>query len=112
MRSARVPTPFEARVYALVRRIPKGQTRSYRWVAEQLGDPNLARAVGNALNRNPCLRPAGFVWRSQTRRGRQAYASHVPCHRVVKSDGSLGGFAHGTRRKRRLLLAEGAAVKQ
>ena len=84
----RVPTKFEERVYAVVRRIPKGQTRSYRWVAERLGNPGLARAVGNALNRNP-------------------YAPHVPCHRVVKADGSLGGYAGGPARKRRLLQREG-----
>ena len=71
----------------MVRRIPKGQTRSYRWVAEQLGNAGLARAVGNALNRNP-------------------YAPQVPCHRVIRSDGSLGGFAHGPARKRALLLEE------
>ena len=83
----RTPTPFEEAVYRVVRRIPKGETRSYRWVAEQLGDPGLARAVGNALNRNP-------------------YAPEVPCHRVIKFDGSVGGFAQGTPRKRRLLRLE------
>lgn len=86
-KSHRVPTPFERRVYAVVRRIPKGQTRSYGWVAEQLGNPSLARAVGNALNRNP-------------------HTPQVPCHRVIRSDGSLGGFAKGTQVKRRLLKAE------
>ena len=64
MRPKRNPTPFEEAVYAIIRRIPKGRTRSYRWVAEQLGNPGLARAVGNALHRNP-------------------YAPTVPCHRVV-----------------------------
>ena len=49
----RPPTPFEEQVYRVVRRIPKGRTRTYRWVAEQLGDPGLARAVGQALGRNP-----------------------------------------------------------
>ena len=88
MRPKRDPTPFEEAVYALTRRIPKGQTRSYRWVAEQLGNPGLARAVGNALHRNP-------------------YAPTVPCHRVVRSDGTLGGYAHGLARKRALLRREG-----
>ena len=88
MRAQRVPTRFEERVYAVVRRIPNGQTRSYRWVAERLGNPALARAVGNALNRNP-------------------YAPRVPCHRVVKSDGSLGGFAKGPAAKATLLKREG-----
>ena len=88
MKRQRVPTRFEERVYAIVRKIPKGQTRSYRWVAERLGNSGLARAVGNALNRNP-------------------YAPRVPCHRVVKSDGSLGGYAGGPTKKRRLLEREG-----
>ena len=88
MTTDRVPTTFEERVYAVVRRIPKGHTRSYRWVAEQLGNAGLARAVGNALNRNP-------------------YAPQVPCHRVVKADGSLGGFAGGAAKKRQLLRYEG-----
>ena len=90
----RQPTAFEQRVYAIVRTIPRGQTRSYQWVAEQLGDTALARAVGNALHRNPD-------------------APEVPCHRVIRSDGSLGGFAWGPARKRRLLAEERrAAVRQ
>ena len=80
-------TPFQRRVYAVVKRIPRGQTRSYRWVAERLGDPNLARAVGQALNRNP-------------------WPETVPCHRVIRADGSLGGYAWGVSRKRRLLALE------
>ena len=83
-------TLFQQRVFAVVTRIPSGEVRSYRWVAEQLGDPRLARAVGGALNRNPDPRT-------------------VPCHRVVRSDGSLGGYAWGVARKRRLLARERAA---
>ena len=86
------PTQFERRVYEVVRRIPKGQTRSYRWVAQQLGDPALARAVGNALHRNP-------------------YAPQVPCHRVVRSDGKLGGYSGGLAKKRRLLTQEGVRIR-
>jgi O-6-methylguanine DNA methyltransferase len=89
----RPPTPFERSVYAVVRRIPRGRTRSYRWVAERLGDPGLARAVGNALNRNP-------------------YAPAVPCHRVIRSDGSAGGFARGNVRKRDLLRREGVTLRK
>ena len=103
MKRQRVPTRFEEQVYAIVRKIPKGQTRSYRWVAERLGSAGCARAVGNALNRNPCLRRA---CNCDVRRGRQAYALHIPCHRVVKTDGSLGGYAGGPAKKRRLLAAE------
>lgn len=81
-------TEFENKVYCAVSKIPKGQVRSYKWVAAAIGRPNSARAVGNALNKNP-------------------YAPAVPCHRVVKSDGSIGGFARGVAAKRRLLKAEG-----
>ena len=85
----RQPTVFEQRVYAVVRRIPRGQTRSYAWVARQLGKPGAARAVGQALKRNP-------------------FAPRIPCHRVVRSDGSLGGYSArgGLRRKHQLLASE------
>lgn len=87
----RQPTEFEQLVYDAVRRIPKGETRTYGWVAREIGKPKSARAVGNALNRNP-------------------YAPEVPCHRVVRSDGSIGGFATGVRKKRELLNGESAAA--
>ena len=83
----RAPTAFEQRVYAVVRRIPRGQVRAYQWVAARLGQPRLARAVGQALHRNPD--PA-----------------RTPCHRVIRADGSLGGYAWGPARKRRLLRRE------
>ena len=83
----RKPTAFERRVYAVVARIPKGQTRSYQWVARQLGDATLARAVGGALNRNP-------------------FPGRVPCHRVIRADGRLGGYRWGAANKRRLLRQE------
>lgn len=92
MRQLRAPTPFERRVYAVVARIPKGQVRSYRWVAAQLGNPSLARAVGQALARN--TDPA-----------------HVPCHRVIRADGALGGYAWGAHKKRCLLAQERAATR-
>ena len=79
---------FERKVYQATCGIPKGQTRSYRWVAEQIGHPSAARAVGNALRRNP-------------------FAPSVPCHRVVRSDGSLGGYRGGRTKKRALLRQEG-----
>ena len=85
----RPPTAFERQVYRVIRRIPRGHTRSYGWVARQLGTPGAARAVGQALKRNP-------------------FAPRVPCHRVVRSDGALGGYSArgGLRRKRHLLLRE------
>lgn len=82
-------TPFQRAVYRVVCRIPRGQTRSYQWVARAIGRPSAVRAVGGALNRNP-------------------FAPRVPCHRVIRADGSLGGFAGGVVKKRQLLQAERA----
>jgi methylated-DNA-[protein]-cysteine S-methyltransferase len=75
---------FQRRVWALLRTIPFGQTRSYGDLARELGDPALAREVGAANARNPI----GII---------------VPCHRVIGSDGSLTGYAGGLERKRYLL---------
>lgn len=68
----RKPTDFENRVYEIVSRIPKGKISTYGEIAKQLGIRS-ARAVGQALRRNP-------------------YAPKVPCHRVLRADGSVGGF--------------------
>ncbi len=81
-------TGFEKKVYLAVLKIPKGEVRSYKWVALNSGQAGASRAVGNALNKNP-------------------YIGIVPCHRVIKSDGSIGGFAQGVRRKRKMLRCEG-----
>jgi methylated-DNA-[protein]-cysteine S-methyltransferase len=78
---------FQRRVWALLRQIPYGKTRSYGDIARDLGDPALARAVGLANARNPI-------------------SIIVPCHRVVGSDGSLTGYAGGLERKRYLLDLE------
>ena len=87
-----MPTDFEKRVYAAVSKIPRGQTRSYKWVADKIGRPKAYRAVGNALNKNP-------------------YTGVVPCHRVIRSDGSVGGFAKGARRKIELLKSENVLLR-
>jgi len=79
---------FEKAVYCAVLGIPEGEARSYIWVARSIGRPRAARAVGNALNKNPYIRV-------------------VPCHRVVKSDGTIGGFSRGVAEKKKLLRAEG-----
>lgn len=81
-------TDFQKAVYHAVAHIPRGTTWTYQQVAQAIGRPGAVRAVGNALNKNP-------------------FAPQVPCHRVVKSDGSLGGFAHGPRAKQALLKKEG-----
>ena len=80
-------TNFDLKVYKVVSKIPFGEVRSYKWVAEMIGQPKAYRAVGGALNRNPFLLT-------------------VPCHRVVNADGSLGGFARGKKAKRELLDLE------
>jgi AraC family transcriptional regulator of adaptative response/methylated-DNA-[protein]-cysteine methyltransferase len=80
-------TVFQQRVWAELRKIPPGETRSYLDIARALGDPNATRAVGTANGANPI-------------------AIIVPCHRVVRNDGSLGGYAGGLERKRALLAAE------
>ncbi|MFM7275784.1 MAG: methylated-DNA--[protein]-cysteine S-methyltransferase [Gammaproteobacteria bacterium] len=84
--------PFHRAVYAEARRIPPGQTRSYGQLAQALGKPGAARAVGQALGANP-------------------FALIVPCHRVLAADGRLNGFsAHGgVETKRRLLAIESGA---
>ncbi len=83
--------PFEREVLALLRRIPTGQVRTYREIAKTLGQPGAARAVGMACARNPL-------------------PLLIPCHRVVRTDGGLGGYSlrGGVALKRRLLEAEGA----
>ncbi|MGN2245494.1 methylated-DNA--[protein]-cysteine S-methyltransferase [Frateuria sp. GZRR35] len=80
-------TAFQWRVWEALTRIPAGQTRSYRALATELGDPNAARAIGNACGNN-------------------RLALIVPCHRVVREDGSLGGWRWGVERKRELLARE------
>jgi methylated-DNA-[protein]-cysteine S-methyltransferase len=82
---------FNERVWALTARIPRGRVTTYGAIARALGQPCAARAVGQALHRNP-------------------YAPQVPCHRVVGADGRLTGFAGGLDHKRRLLAEEGIAV--
>ena len=88
-----MPTPFQQKVYTLCRRIPKGRVSTYKEIGNALGGKGqIYRAVGVALNKNP-------------------YAPEVPCHRVVSSDGSLGGFAHGNAAKRKVLEKEGIVIK-
>lgn len=84
-------TPFQQRVWAQLRAIPKGETRSYAEIATAIGQPRATRAVGGANGANPV-------------------AVLVPCHRVVAADGSLGGYAWGEAIKRELLRREGAGV--
>ena len=81
-------TEFQRQVYEVVRKIPKGETRSYKQVALAVGRPNAARAVGTALKNNS--------------------DHNTPCHRVIKSDGSLGRYNGMLGEKAKLLKTEGA----
>jgi O-6-methylguanine DNA methyltransferase len=78
---------FREKVYSTVRKIPKGKVMTYKEVAESIGNPKSYRAVGNALNKN----------RDKS----------VPCHRVIRSDGKIGGYAWGNAQKKQLLKEEG-----
>jgi len=80
-------TEFKKRVYNVVSRIPKGKVMSYKQVAEASGYPKAWRAVGNVLNKNRNPK--------------------VPCHRVIKSSGQVGGLTGGTDKKLALLRKEG-----
>jgi O-6-methylguanine DNA methyltransferase len=80
-------TKFQQKVWHILTKIPRGETRSYGWVAQRIGKPRASRAVGAACGANPI-------------------PVIVPCHRVIAGDGSLGGFGGGLPMKRRLLALE------
>jgi len=84
-------TDFRKAVWNATRSIPYGETRTYAWVAQQIGNPRASRAVGGALARN-------------------TFPIIVPCHRVIASNGNLGGFSGGLALKRRLLKLEAALL--
>ncbi len=81
-------TDFQKSVWKALLEIPYGQTSSYKQIANLIGNPKAVRAVGTACGNNPFL-------------------IIIPCHRIVKSDGSLGGFAYGSEIKKKLLKLEG-----
>ena len=84
---------FKEKVYQKTALIPRGQVSTYGAIAGALCHPRASRAVGNALNKNP-------------------YAPKVPCHRVIRSDGTVGGFASGTMKKIAMLKKEGIIIKK
>ena len=86
-------TPFQRRVLEVVKGIPRGEVRPYAWVAREAGSPGASRAVGTVMANNP----VPLV---------------VPCHRVVRNDGTTGQYAFGTSEKVRLLEAEGVPVAE
>ena len=82
---------FRDRVLKLVTMVPKGKVTTYKELARAMGRPRAYRAVANALARNP-------------------FPIKIPCHRVVRSNGEIGGYRLGPRRKVRLLVDEGIEV--
>lgn len=82
---------FYQKVWLAVMEIPFGEIRSYKWVAKKIRKKNSVRAVGNALNKNP-------------------FSPTIPCHRVIRSDFTIGGFSKGIRNKVKLLRREGVKV--
>ena len=86
-------TKFQIKVWKYLKTIPKGKVKTYKQVALSIKSPNSARAVANACARNP-------------------YAPKIPCHRVIRSDGALGGYSGrgGIKEKRRLLRSEKVVI--
>ena len=78
---------FNEKCYKILLKVPRGKVTTYKEIAKALNS-RAYRAVGNAMNKNP-------------------YSPKVPCHRVVKSNGQIGGFASGTRKKIQMLRKEG-----
>jgi len=87
-------TEFQKKVWLALTKIPKGATITYKELAKKIGKPNSTRAVANAVGANPC-------------------APEVPCHRVIRSDGTLGGYSGkgGIATKKKLLIKEGVVIK-
>ncbi|MFA5994320.1 MAG: MGMT family protein [Parcubacteria group bacterium] len=85
-------TAFQKLVYAETKKIPRGKVLTYADIARRIGRPKAARAVGSALHKNP-------------------FAPTVPCHRVVRSDGRVGGFAFGQKEKIARLEKEGILIE-
>ena len=83
-------TKFQVKVWTYLMKIPRGSVKTYSQVAKAIGNPHATRAVANAIGKNP-------------------YAPKIPCHRVIRSDGSLGGYSGkgGLKTKRFLLKKEG-----
>ena len=83
-------TKFQVQVWQEIKKIPKGSVKTYKEIACILGKPNSSRAVANACAKNPLI-------------------IEIPCHRVIKSDGSLGGYSGrgGIKKKKQLLIKEG-----
>ena len=87
-------TDFQVKVWNFLKKIPRGKVKTYQDVAKAIGKPKAFRAVANAIGKNP-------------------YPPKIPCHRVIRSDGSLGGYSGkgGIMQKKRLLSSEKVFIK-
>ena len=85
-----VGTVFQIKVWKEIKKIPEGSVKTYKEIADMIGKPKSSRAVANACGKNP-------------------YVPFIPCHRVIRSDGYLGGYSGfgGIKEKRKLLIKEG-----
>ena len=88
-----IGTKFQMKVWSSIRKIPKGKVKTYSQIAKSIGKPLAIRAVANAVGKNP-------------------YPPKIPCHRVIRSDGSLGGYSGkgGVKTKKILLKREGITL--
>ena len=86
-------TKFQLKIWNFLKKIPKGSVKTYSQVASAIGKPRAIRAVANAIGKNP-------------------YPIKIPCHRVIKSNGSIGGYSAkgGIKMKRKLLKKEGITL--
>jgi methylated-DNA-[protein]-cysteine S-methyltransferase len=85
-------TEFQRKVLKELTKVPRGKVQTYSWLARRAGNPKAARAVGNAMARNP----VPFI---------------IPCHRIVPESGGVGNYGLGKSMKRKLLLLEGAVME-
>lgn len=96
---------FTQKVLSLTSRIPRGKVTTYKAIAEKL-NTRAYRAVGTALNKNK-----NGAWQQAGKRICRRHHAVIPCHRVINSDGNLGGYAHGLKKKIHLLREEGIEIK-
>lgn len=87
-----IGTPFQRRVWKAIATIPAGEVRSYTWLAKKVGRPRAIRATANACGANP-------------------FPIIIPCHRVIRSNGTLGGFSGGLGRRTKKLLLKKEGIK-
>jgi len=89
---------LQEKVLRFVSQISRGKVSTYKEIAKEAGSPRAWRAVGNVLNKNKNLYPPKF--------SKKTLAGKIPCHRVIKSNGEIGGYRYGTKRKTALLKSE------